>query len=228
MVDKKSAFGLLIMVVLVAVLLVYPSGLQFAAVYVDSFAPEGCSRSSFQVPIDNSYSYGSSGGSYVLSYGENRLTLRLDCLSYDKCVWIKASTLCSYNLIAGAIQGDCPYGVLDPIEMGKTADISVPFGPDYPPSRFFMVGFSCPTTTTTFPPTTTTTTTTIPPATTTTSVPSACSADVAQCPDGSYVSRDPANGCQFRPCPAAQDWVVFAAVGLALVLAGALAIRRFS
>ena len=28
-----------------------------------------------------------------------------------------------------------------------------------------------------------------------------CTADVQQCPDGSYVSRDPANNCNFKPCP---------------------------
>ncbi|OGH06114.1 MAG: hypothetical protein A2W22_04370 [Candidatus Levybacteria bacterium RBG_16_35_11] len=27
-----------------------------------------------------------------------------------------------------------------------------------------------------------------------------CTADVKQCPDGSYVSRDPANNCEFSPC----------------------------
>ena len=27
-----------------------------------------------------------------------------------------------------------------------------------------------------------------------------CTADVFQCPDGSYVSRDPSNGCAFGPC----------------------------
>jgi hypothetical protein len=29
-----------------------------------------------------------------------------------------------------------------------------------------------------------------------------CAADVKQCPDGSYVSRNPARGCAFAPCPA--------------------------
>jgi len=29
----------------------------------------------------------------------------------------------------------------------------------------------------------------------------ACPADVKQCPDGSYVSRSPARGCAFNPCP---------------------------
>jgi hypothetical protein len=29
----------------------------------------------------------------------------------------------------------------------------------------------------------------------------ACPADVRQCPDGSYVSRNPANGCAFDACP---------------------------
>jgi hypothetical protein len=28
-----------------------------------------------------------------------------------------------------------------------------------------------------------------------------CPADVEQCPDGSYVSRNPANRCAFDPCP---------------------------
>jgi hypothetical protein len=28
-----------------------------------------------------------------------------------------------------------------------------------------------------------------------------CPADVRQCPDGSYVSRDPARGCAFNACP---------------------------
>ena len=28
-----------------------------------------------------------------------------------------------------------------------------------------------------------------------------CQADVKQCPDGSYVSRNPDNGCAFAPCP---------------------------
>ncbi len=28
-----------------------------------------------------------------------------------------------------------------------------------------------------------------------------CPADVRQCPDGTYVSRDPDNGCAFRTCP---------------------------
>eukprot|EP01059_Diplonema_ambulator_P036733 TRINITY_DN92_c0_g1_i4.p1 TRINITY_DN92_c0_g1~~TRINITY_DN92_c0_g1_i4.p1 ORF type:complete len:174 (+),score=62.18 TRINITY_DN92_c0_g1_i4:66-524(+) len=28
-----------------------------------------------------------------------------------------------------------------------------------------------------------------------------CTQDVMQCPDGTYVSRDPANNCQFRACP---------------------------
>jgi hypothetical protein len=33
-----------------------------------------------------------------------------------------------------------------------------------------------------------------------------CAADVRMCPDGqSYVDRDPANNCEFRPCPA-EDW----------------------
>jgi len=31
--------------------------------------------------------------------------------------------------------------------------------------------------------------------------PIVCPADVRQCPDGSYVSRKPANGCAFGPCP---------------------------
>jgi len=30
-----------------------------------------------------------------------------------------------------------------------------------------------------------------------------CAADVKQCPDGSFVSRNPANGCAFDPCPGA-------------------------
>jgi len=28
-----------------------------------------------------------------------------------------------------------------------------------------------------------------------------CPQDVRQCPDGSWVGRDPNNNCQFRPCP---------------------------
>lgn len=30
-----------------------------------------------------------------------------------------------------------------------------------------------------------------------------CAADVSQCSDGSFVSRNPANGCEFDPCPGA-------------------------
>lgn len=30
-----------------------------------------------------------------------------------------------------------------------------------------------------------------------------CPADVRECPDGSFVARDPDNGCAFRPCPGA-------------------------
>lgn len=29
----------------------------------------------------------------------------------------------------------------------------------------------------------------------------ACAADVRQCPDGSFVSRNPAKGCAFDACP---------------------------
>jgi hypothetical protein len=29
----------------------------------------------------------------------------------------------------------------------------------------------------------------------------ACAADVRQCPDGSFVSRNPAASCSFDPCP---------------------------
>ena len=29
----------------------------------------------------------------------------------------------------------------------------------------------------------------------------ACAADVRQCPDGSFVSRNPATSCSFDPCP---------------------------
>jgi len=32
-----------------------------------------------------------------------------------------------------------------------------------------------------------------------------CAADVKQCPDGSFVSRDPDDGCEFRPCPSDED-----------------------
>lgn len=32
-----------------------------------------------------------------------------------------------------------------------------------------------------------------------------CTTDVQACPDGSYVSRDPQNGCQFPACPEPQD-----------------------
>lgn len=31
--------------------------------------------------------------------------------------------------------------------------------------------------------------------------PQVCAQDVYTCPDGSYVSRDPSNDCQFDPCP---------------------------
>jgi hypothetical protein len=31
--------------------------------------------------------------------------------------------------------------------------------------------------------------------------PVVCTADVKLCPDGRYVSRNPANGCVFDPCP---------------------------
>jgi hypothetical protein len=30
-----------------------------------------------------------------------------------------------------------------------------------------------------------------------------CPADVRQCPDGSFVSRSPDNGCAFKACPGA-------------------------
>ncbi|MEW6590216.1 MAG: hypothetical protein AB1418_04180 [Pseudomonadota bacterium] len=33
--------------------------------------------------------------------------------------------------------------------------------------------------------------------------PVVCPADVQACPDGSFVARDPDNGCVFRPCPGA-------------------------
>ena len=33
--------------------------------------------------------------------------------------------------------------------------------------------------------------------------PIICTADVKQCPDGSYVSRNPDNGCAFNSCPGA-------------------------
>jgi hypothetical protein len=29
----------------------------------------------------------------------------------------------------------------------------------------------------------------------------ACTMDAKACPDGSYVGRDPAKNCEFRPCP---------------------------
>ncbi|MEW6254290.1 MAG: hypothetical protein AB1716_26865 [Planctomycetota bacterium] len=32
-----------------------------------------------------------------------------------------------------------------------------------------------------------------------------CPADVQACPDGSFVSRDPDNGCVFRRCPGAPN-----------------------
>ena len=35
----------------------------------------------------------------------------------------------------------------------------------------------------------------------TTGEPIACTADAFQCPDGSFVGRDPNNNCQFFPCP---------------------------
>jgi hypothetical protein len=31
----------------------------------------------------------------------------------------------------------------------------------------------------------------------------ACAADVRQCPDGSFVSRNPDHACAFAPCPGA-------------------------
>jgi hypothetical protein len=33
----------------------------------------------------------------------------------------------------------------------------------------------------------------------------ACPADVKQCPDGSFVSRNPASSCAFEPCPGASN-----------------------
>jgi hypothetical protein len=33
----------------------------------------------------------------------------------------------------------------------------------------------------------------------------ACTADVKECPDGSFVARDPQNGCQFPACPETAD-----------------------
>jgi hypothetical protein len=36
---------------------------------------------------------------------------------------------------------------------------------------------------------------------TSTSTTLLCTSDVMQCPDGSYVGRDPLNNCQFYPCP---------------------------
>lgn len=32
-----------------------------------------------------------------------------------------------------------------------------------------------------------------------------CAADVKKCTDGSFVSRDPENNCEFRPCPPTED-----------------------
>jgi hypothetical protein len=29
----------------------------------------------------------------------------------------------------------------------------------------------------------------------------ACTMEAKACPDGSYVGRDPAKNCEFRPCP---------------------------
>jgi len=29
----------------------------------------------------------------------------------------------------------------------------------------------------------------------------ACTQEAKQCPDGSYVSREPLNNCEFKPCP---------------------------
>jgi hypothetical protein len=46
-----------------------------------------------------------------------------------------------------------------------------------------------------------TTTTSTSTSTSTTSTTLVCTSDVMQCPDGSYVSRDSLNGCQFYPCP---------------------------
>jgi hypothetical protein len=33
----------------------------------------------------------------------------------------------------------------------------------------------------------------------------ACTADVKQCPDGSFVSRNAAQGCAFDPCPGTRN-----------------------
>ena len=46
----------------------------------------------------------------------------------------------------------------------------------------------------------TTTATSTTTSTTSTTQPMVCAADVFMCPDGSYVSRNPSNNCQFRPC----------------------------
>ena len=35
--------------------------------------------------------------------------------------------------------------------------------------------------------------------------PIVCAADVKQCPDSTYVSRNPANGCAFDLCPGASN-----------------------
>ncbi|TVQ81364.1 MAG: hypothetical protein EA369_00160 [Bradymonadales bacterium] len=32
-----------------------------------------------------------------------------------------------------------------------------------------------------------------------------CTMDVKECPDGSFVSRDPSKNCEFFPCPEARD-----------------------
>jgi hypothetical protein len=33
----------------------------------------------------------------------------------------------------------------------------------------------------------------------------ACTMEAKGCPDGSYVGRDPAQGCAFKPCPSANE-----------------------
>ena len=44
-----------------------------------------------------------------------------------------------------------------------------------------------------------------PPPPEMTSEPIVCPADVRQCRDGSFVARDPDNGCVFRRCPGETD-----------------------
>jgi hypothetical protein len=33
----------------------------------------------------------------------------------------------------------------------------------------------------------------------------ACTMEAKACPDGTYVGRDPAQGCKFKPCPSTNE-----------------------